>query len=360
MKIAIIGTRGIPNQYGGFEQLAEYLSVGLCEKGHEVTVYNSSLHAYKENYLGKVRIMHAYDPEDKLGSFGQFIYDFNCIRHCRTQSYEAILQLGYTSSSIWSFMFPPGVKIITNMDGMEWKRSKYGSITRWFLRFAERWAVRHSHVLVADSIGIQNYLRHKYGNPSVYIPYGAEVQEIKDQTALETYGLSPASYYLVIARMEPENNIEAIIKGYLLSSMQIPLVLVGSTSTRFGEYLRGRYGSQFVKFTGAIFDKPSLDCLRAYSKIYFHGHSVGGTNPSLLEAMACGSVICAHANEFNESILGQDALYFRNEDDINKIIRRSVGPEERHSFVNNNLNKIKTKYTWENICNAYDNTLRAV
>ncbi len=143
MKIAIIGTRGIPNHYGGFEQFAEYLSLGLVEKGHMVTVYNSHTHPYQGNDWNGVKIIHCKDPEDKLGTIGQFVYDYNCIRDTRKRNYDIILQLGYTSSSVWGRLLPRKKSIITtNMDGLEWKRTKYSQKVQKFLQYAEKLGVK--------------------------------------------------------------------------------------------------------------------------------------------------------------------------------------------------------------------------
>lgn len=357
MKIAIIGTRGIPNQYGGFEQLAEYLSVRLTDLRHDVTVYNSSLHPYKSSSFQNVKIVRRYDPEDKLGTAGQFIYDFNCIRHCRKQQYDVILQLGYTSSSIWSFLFPKHAKIITNMDGMEWKRSKYNSLTKLFLRRAEKWAVTGSDVLIADSKEIQNHLSKRYNRSSAYIPYGATVNQERRKDLLNSFALDANEYGLLIARMEPENNMEMIIKGYMDAMVSFPLILIGSTRTKFGSYLKKKYASASVRFLESIYDIQVLNSLRFYSKLYFHGHSVGGTNPSLLEAMASGACIVAHDNPFNRYILESDALYFANERDICLILKEHLGETGKQEKINNNLKKIETSYTWENISQAYNKTI---
>jgi hypothetical protein len=175
MKVGILGTRGIPNQYGGFEQFAQYLSVFLVEKGHEVWVYNSHRHSYQESTYKGVSIVHCYDPEYKIGTIGQFIYDFNCIRDARSRDFDILLQLGYTSSSVWAKLLPSKQCIVTNMDGLEWKRTKFSKSVQAFLKNAERWAVKSSDVLVSDSIGIQEYIFEKYKLSSHYIPYGAEV-----------------------------------------------------------------------------------------------------------------------------------------------------------------------------------------
>jgi hypothetical protein len=158
LKIAILGTRGVPNNYGGFEHIAGYLSRGLVDKGHDVTVYNSSKHPYQENEWLGVEIVHCFDPEYLIGVPGQFIYDLNCILHARNRKYDIILMLGYTSSSIWKFLYPRKAIIITNMDGLEWQRTKYSKPVRRFLKYAEKLAVQSSRFHIADSPIIKKYL----------------------------------------------------------------------------------------------------------------------------------------------------------------------------------------------------------
>ena len=136
MKIGILGTRGIPNFYGGFEQFAQYLSEAFVKKGHEVHVYNSHTHPYEKNEWNGVKLIHCYDPENTIGTVGQFIYDLNCILDSRKREFDIILQLGYTSSSVWNWIFPKKSIIMTNMDGFEWKRSKYSKPVQQFLLFA--------------------------------------------------------------------------------------------------------------------------------------------------------------------------------------------------------------------------------
>ena len=185
MKIAILGTRGIPNHYGGFEQFAEFFSVFLAQNKHEVYVYNSHNHPYQEKVFNSVNLIHKYDPEYKIGTAGQFIYDFNCIIDSRKRNFDIILQLGYTSNSIWHFLLPKKPLIITNMDGLEWKRTKYSKKVQKILQFAEKLAVNSSDYLIADSIGIQNYINKKYSKPSSYIAYGAELFTSYDTSVLD-------------------------------------------------------------------------------------------------------------------------------------------------------------------------------
>jgi len=251
MKIGILGTRGIPNAYGGFEQFAEHLSIGLHEKGHEVFVYNSSLHPYKENEWKNVQIVHCRDLENKLGTAGQFIYDLNCIRDARTRDFDILLHLGYTSDSLWHRLWPVKAINIVNMDGLEWKRSKYNKITQRFLKWAESLAAKNAHTMIADSPDMQKYLLNTYGKKPMYIPYGADIFSNPDLSKLKKYGLQPHKYFLLISRMEPENNIEMIIKGHLASNHPYPLFIIGTITNKFGRHITSTYKNPVVKFSDA-------------------------------------------------------------------------------------------------------------
>jgi len=351
MKIAIIGTRGIPNNYGGFEQFAEYLSVGLVNKGHEVFVYNSHNHIFKDNIYKGVKIIHCYDPEYLIGTTGQFIYDLNCILNSRKQNFDIILQLGYTSSSIWNRLMPKKSILVTNMDGIEWKRSKFSNRVQKFLKYSEGLAVKYSDYFIADSIGIQQFLKKDYQVESTYIPYGAEIMKNPDSNILRKYNLKEYNYDIVIARMEPENNIEMIIEGYLDSKKERDLVIVGSLETKFGKYISEKYNDNSIKYLGFVSGIENLNSLRNFSNLYFHGHSVGGTNPSLLEAMASNSLIFAHDNIFNKSILEGDAYYFTTSEQISDLMNDKI---KENKFVINNKDKIKNLYSWNKITDDYN------
>jgi hypothetical protein len=353
MKIAILGTRGIPNNYGGFEQLAEYLSVFLVKNGFAVSVYNSHNHPYQKKEWNGVKIIHCWDPEGKWGTVGQFIYDLNCIRHIRKNNFDIILQLGYTSSTVWGWLLPKTSVVTTNMDGLEWKRSKYSKKVRFFLKYAEKWGVRYSDHWISDSVGITQYLTETYNIPSTYIPYGSLLFHKPDLDILTQYDLAPYSYDLIIARMEPENNIETILDGYAKSSQKRKFIIIGRTNTPFGTYLVEKFKeNENIEFRGGIFDINVLNNIRHYSNLYFHGHSVGGTNPSLLEAMGSQGLICANDNIFNKSILGSDAFYFKTADDIHKIID-TVEKNNQNIKIENNNNKITNLYDWEIINSQY-------
>ena len=282
MKIGILGTRGIPNQYGGFEQLAEYLSVGLLKKSFEVYVYNTHNHSYQEKTWNGVHIVHCFNPEKKLKTAGQFIYDLNCILDARKRDFDVLLILGYTSISVWGRLFPKKAAIIINMDGLEWKRNKYAGKIRKFLFYAEKLAVKFCDYFVADSLAIQKYLQSKYDIPSTFIAYGAEMPGQAQMSDLEEKGLTPFHYFLIIARMEPENNIEMMLDGFSASRSDKKMILIGNPTNQL-RHLSAKQIPDRQKnyFLGAIYDKPKLHSLKAFSSLYFHGHSAGGTNPSL-------------------------------------------------------------------------------
>jgi len=353
MKIAILGTRGIPNNYGGFEQFAEFLSVGLVKLGHDVTVYNGHQHPYKQDSFSGVSIKHIFDPEDKLGTVSQFIYDFLSIIDSRKSDFDIILQLGYTSSSVFFPLHSKKSILVTNMDGLEWKRSKYTHKVQKFLKYAESLAVKYSDKLISDSIGIQNYLQTKYNVDSTFIPYGSYVIENFSEDTLKKYNLEKYRYNMLIARLEPENNIETILDGIDMTQNTYKMLVIGNNTTKYGTYLIDKFRKNTnIVFLNGIYNQDILNDLRNYSNIYFHGHTVGGTNPSLLEAMGSHAFICAHKNEFNKAVLGDDAIYFENSNDIANALK--YHKKEHLNFIENNIVKIKTVYEWDFIIRQYE------
>jgi glycosyltransferase involved in cell wall biosynthesis len=302
-----------------------------------------------------VKIIHCYDPEDRIGTVGQFVYDFNCILDSRKRNFDIILQLGYTSSSIFNFLFKNS-RIVTNMDGLEWKRSKYSKPVQVFLKYAEKLAVSYSDILIADSKGIKEYLDSKYNLNSKFIPYGADANQQFDLAHLNKFSLEPYRYDMLIARLEPENSVKEIIEGFAASTTSRNLVIVGSTSTNLGQYLKNNIKDKRLLYLEYISDINQLNSLRYYSNLYFHGHTVGGTNPSLLEAMASQALVCANDNVFNRSILGDDAHYFTSSKNVSELVN-SLNKDEYSKFVSSNRNKIIETYNWESIIKQYKKVL---
>jgi glycosyltransferase involved in cell wall biosynthesis len=307
--------------------------------------------------MNSVQIIHCKDPEHKLGTFGQFFYDLNCINDARKKDFDILLHLGYTSDSIWHWRWPKRTINMVNVDGMEWKRSKYNRLTRQFLKMAESLAAKNAQVLIADSPRMQEHFLATYGKKPVYIPYGAEVFANINPSVPQKYKVIPHQYFLLIARMEPENNIDMIIQGYLVSNHEFPLVVIGNMTNKFGKYISAEYNYPDIKYTGPVFDQPELNNLRYHSSGYFHGHSVGGTNPALLEAMACGCNIAAHNNVFNNAVLQNEADYFSNSEEVAGIINRPVNLLIANQRRQKNIEKILTTYNLEKNVDDYEHAM---
>ena len=365
MKIAFVSTRGIPNNYGGFEQFAEYISVGMAQRGHEVVVYSPKFHPYQESTYKGVRIKHIYSPEAWMGSsIGTFFYDFASLRDAlKKEDFDIIYEAGYTSiipAYIWFNVKKRKRPIFTtNMDGLENKRSKFSPMVRRFLDWEEKMAVKYSHYLIADNMGIHDYYKEKYGKESKFLAYGADIHDDFKAEYLEEFGLKSEEYYILIARLEPENNIVMAIEGYLHSKEngRRPLIVVGKTNTPHGKELVEKYGNERnVEFVGGIYDFKKLDSVRHFSKAYFHGHSVGGTNPSLLEAMAAGCFIFAHDNIFNRAVLKENAFYYLSADKVTEYLNRidTIAEGSKIQYTARNIEVIRNEYSWESLIDKHE------
>lgn len=352
-RIAILGTRGIPNRYGGFEQFAGYLAPGLVRLGWEVYVYCPHHHPEKLTEYEGVQLIYCFDPEPFIGPFGQIIYDLICILDSRFRSFDLIYQLGYTTSGIWQALLPAKSTIVSNMDGMEWSRSKYGSLAKKFLLWSEKKVVNKSSQLVADAIPIKSYLDNKYKVNATYIAYGADIYKPGDHQLSLPFGLESGKYLLLIARMQPDNHIEDILQGVINSSVQCPVIVVGSMENRYGKYLKRNFLSERIVFAGGIYDQDILNHLRYHAAGYFHGHSAGGTNPSLLEAMASGARILAHDNEFNRSVLGPGAFYFSGYTDIAENLAKWIHSTLWGEMAEINMLNIKSRYQKDDIIEGH-------
>lgn len=347
MEVFIAGTRGIPNRYGGFEQFAEKLSGQLAERELAVTVFNPDTHAYKDEKYGRVSIVRKKNYEKYLGPFGTLLYDYHCLKHAYRHKPGLVLLCGYTTSFIpWVFFRKHVAKTIVHMDGMEWQRSKWHFITRWLIKKSEKFtALRFPHLLV-DHPALADYYSRTYSVSPHVISYGAEPGTVENLAK---------EHYLLIARLEPENNVEMILEGYLRSGAREKMLVVGDVNTTYGRKLLKKYGlGMQIVFTGGIFETKRLRELRKKSILYFHGHSVGGTNPSLLQAMADGCLIAAHYNEFNRFVLEDNGLYFQSSEEVCEIIlkKEEILLESKKS-LNANIRMIESHYNWEKIAGEY-------
>jgi len=363
MRIAITGSRGIPNNYGGYEQCAENLAVLLVKSGHEVTVYNPHYHDYKQSTFHGVRIVTKWNPEKTIGTPANFIYDYLCMQHALKEKCDILLVLGYTTAS---FFFPVLNKrnsiLVTNMDGLEWKRDKWNAVVKKLAKWFESLGAKYSDHLVSDNIEIKNYLLKEYNKDSTFIPYGADVFDQPDERILKEYGLEKGNYDLLVARLEKENNIEITLDGIVLSGAGTPFLVIGKHHTAYGQYLKNKYKAyKNIRFMGGIYNLPHLNNIRWFGRYYFHGHSVGGTNPSLLEAMASGAYIFSHDNLFSHNVLGEHAWYYKTPEDIAALLADIPKLEEKRKIYGDvQREKIQQQYNWKKIAGEYEALFKKV
>lgn len=346
MKIGLLGTRGIPNRYGGFEEFAEQVCKYWADSGHEVFVYcedneNKEVFEYK-------KVNQVFIKASKLPGLSQFIYDYRCTKHALTQNLDVIYHAGYATSVFGNLIFKKGVdgKLIYNMDGLEWKRSKFNRITRWLTKKLEKVAATSSAELVSDNKGIQDYLKSEYAVSSTLIEYGADI--INNE--IVHFNGYPQVFDLVIARFEPENHIQEIIAAYE-NQKESTLVLVANTNTKLYKKISSRIEqAQNIIFNGPIYDKGELAFLRTNCRFYIHGHSVGGTNPSLLEALAGGCNILIHDNDFNKDVVGQHGRTWSNQIELENLISANA---ERCTTIDDQKKYCAERFNWKLISDKH-------
>lgn len=361
IKLAILGTRGIPARYGGFETFVEELSVRLVKMGVDVTVYCEIAEKDSPDSYKGIRLK--YIPSPDLGPLTTLLFDLRCLWHAR-RGYDVVYMLGYGASI---FCFIPriwGSRVWINMDGIEWARSKWRSLAKAWFRLMEAIAMRTADRIIADAEGIRQNLesRHRHMPPCSVIPYGAPViEDAPPITLLDEWGISPFRYYLIVCRLEPENKVHEIIEGFVASDSTCTLVVVGdhSSGTAYVNSLL-KINDNRINFIGTVYDKVKLQVLRYHAFAYFHGHSVGGTNPSLLEALGCGNLIIAHDNIFNREVAADAAIYFGSADEIPAIISaiEAYPPDKLKALSQKGRNRIKEKYNWDAVTNQYLQLLR--
>lgn len=364
LRVAVLGTKGIPANYGGFETFAEQLAVRLVARGHQVTVYaEADGPAPEDTFHEGVRVRFRRRPH--WGPASVLAYDCASLWDAR-HGYDLVYMLGYGAA--WACWWPRvfGTPVWINVDGLEWARSKWGRAARAYLRCMEWLATKTATRLIADAEAIAQRVRVVYPRsaPTSFIAYGAEEVRLDDVDvgALSAWGLTPGGYLLVVARPEPENHVLEIIQGYLLHGGPLPLVIVGNVTdaTPYQRQLQA-LASDRVRLVGGVYDAPKLHSLRVHAAAYLHGHSVGGTNPSLLEALACGSLVIAHDNPFNREVAQGVADYFQTPAQLAECLqRRAARSHEDVARLRQGARDIvASRYTWDGITTAYEQLMRA-
>lgn len=310
----ILGTRGIPASHGGFETFAGVLAQYLVGQGHSVTVYCQSekgqdLQGREDHWNGIQRV---HFGSRYGGPLGTMDYDLKATRHVLNQP-GADLVLGYNTALFTALQRMRGRMVYMNMDGIEWKRRKWSAPARAWLKANEWLGARLCNQPIADHPEILEHIRKRTGRRCVMIPYGANKVDHGHPAHLRDLGpgLRPDEYFLSVARIEPENSIYEIVEAHKRSGSQRKLVVLGKMYSDNAYHRRlWQMASEHVLFPGPIYDQARLSSLRLFARAYVHGHQVGGTNPSLVEALGAGNAVLAHDNRFNRWTCGKDQHFF--------------------------------------------------
>ena len=339
--IAIIGTVGVPACYGGFETLVENL---LDEKPTEknITVYCSSK-SYVDRPTSYKNALLKYIPLNANGA-QSIPYDIWSICHAVYKRTDNILLLGVSGAICLPFVrFLSTAKIVTNIDGLEWRRSKWGTFAKKFLKFCEKIAVKYSDVIVADNQAIADYVQKEYGVDSEVIAYGG------DHAVVDELTFEDEDYALALCRIEPENNVELILKSFSQTDKNIKFIGNWDNSV-FGRKLKKEY-SQYsnIEIIDPIYDVSALFECRKKCSLYIHGHSAGGTNPSLVEMMHFSKPILAYDCDYNRASTENKASFFENEADLIELIQESDVIASGADM----LDIAKKRYTWDIVKKQY-------
>jgi glycosyltransferase involved in cell wall biosynthesis len=355
VKIAMLGTRGVPAQYGGFETAVDEIGRRLVQAGHEVIVYCRNPGQRQRDHLG-MRLVNLPAVRRK---------SLETLSHTSLSAVHAIVRARPDAALVFNPANAPFVPLLraarvptaVHLDGLEWKRAKWaGAGARYFL-WAERAAVRWGDEVIADSRQIADHVKAEYGRDCVLIAYGAPVVH-PGSARLATLGLEPRGYHLVVARFAPENHLREIVTGFRATPAAQPLVVVGDApyEDAYGDEVRAAADSDpRVRFIGSIYDQPLLDEIYGNALSYLHGHSVGGTNPSLLQAMGAGAPVSAFDVVFNREVTDGFARYWTTPAELGaSVLADEADVPSAQERGEKGRSHAEQTYRWEEVAAAYE------
>ncbi len=359
MSIALVGTRGVPARYGGFETCVEEVGARLADRGHRVVVYCRALDDAGAQRPASYRgVELVYRPALRKRSLETLSHSALSAAHLFRHRTDVAVVFNAANAPFLPVLRAAQIPVATHVDGLEWQRAKWGGLGKRYYLGAERLAVRWSDALIADAQGIADYYRSKFNADTELISYGAP-HITADESRLGELGLLRGKYHLVVARFEPENHVDVIVDGYRRSSASCPLVVVGSAPYA-DEYTSSIHSlaDERVRFLGGVWDQELLDQLYANSLTYQHGHSVGGTNPSLLRALGAGAATNAYDVVFNREVLGDSGRYFRTADDVRNLIELSETDPAGESLRGDAARLRADRYDWDLVADGYEQLCR--
>ncbi|KNY07998.1 DUF1972 domain-containing protein [Microbacterium sp. GCS4] len=360
LTIAMVGTRGVPAAYGGFETAIEEVGRRLAERGHEVVVYTRGSESRDKEYLG-MRVVHLPAIPVK---------QIETLSHTGLSTLHLMFRRRPDATFVFNAANSPFLPLLRlrraptalHMDGLEWRRSKWGPRGKAYYRWAEQFGVRTADALIADAPGIADYYAHQFQVPTEMIRYGAPILESVPQGRIEELGLTTQGYHLVVARFEPENHVLEIVEGYRRSAAVLPLVVVGSApySSEYTQRVQeAAAGDDRIRLVGGVFDQELLDALYFHALTYGHGHSVGGTNPSLLRAMGAGTAVIASDVSFNREVLDGEGWFFTAPDAAASAFEEAEADADRTRELGASAQRrAREAFRWEDVADAYEDLAR--
>lgn len=362
MRIAILGTRGIPANYGGFETFAEELSRRLVERGHDVTVYCRSHYVDRDlkEYNGvQLKVL----PTIRHKYLDTVIHTFLSAVNASTKHFDVVLICNAANSPFIPILTLIGTPVAVNVDGLERKRKKWNWLGRAYYRLGERASVWLASEVVTDAKAIQDYYLTEYNKPSTMIAYGAEIERKPAPDVVAKYGVEPEKYFLYVSRLEPENNAALVIEAFRKVNTEMKLVVVGDApyATEYKKRLKELAADdERVIFTGFVFGSD-YKTLQQNAYAYIHATEVGGTHPALIEAMGFGNCVLCLSTTENDEVAGDAAIFFRNAGDLASEIQKLT---DYRSWVDAYRQKARERaranYSWDAVTDEYEKLFRSL
>ena len=354
----MIGTRGTPAQYGGFETAVEEVGRRLAAAGHEVVVYCRGSDRSR-THLGMRRVLLPALRHPVMETLSHTALSVGHLLFHRT---DVALVFNAANAPLLPVIRAARIPVAVHVDGLEWQRAKWGPAGRRYYLANERLAVALADELISDAAGIQEYYRIKYRTDSALLAYGAPIIDGQRPDLLEGLGLEPHGYHLVVARVEPENHVDLILDGYRSSDCTLPIVVVGSVPYESEHEQRVQEiaaSDDRIRLLGSVWDQDLLNALYAGSASYVHGHCVGGTNPSLLRAMGAGANVVAWDVNFNREVLGTTGAYFGSAAEVALLLEKAESdPEAARDRGTTARNRAASHYRWDAVASGYEQLCR--
>lgn len=353
-RVAIVGSRGFPSTYGGYETMVRYLARDWVKRGLDVTVYCRERPGRQRSWNDE-GIQCRWTPGLNTTALSTLSFGLTGHVDASRQGFDAALVLNIANGFFLPLLGRKSVGVALNTDGIEWERGKWGNNARRVFRRGAEASARYADVLIADSEAIATVWKKEFGVESVFVPYGAPILEACSPDRVRELGLEPGRYILTVARLVPENNIELILDS--TSELEHKVVVVGSGTgdspieQRLAELDRG----ESLTWLGHVSDQELLNSLWSHCGLYVHGHSVGGTNPGLLQALGAGAPTIALDTPFNREVLAGDSQLFPDDrEELGRRIREAMSdPALRESWSAIGRETIRSRYSWDDVSDRY-------